>query len=268
MYYYILEQPKNKTIESLQNKIISIIEDLQIMGEAVKANPVQKPADLCEIGLSKGYNTIIAIGSDSLINNIAPLVAKKNAVLGIVPIDDNSSFFNLIQSVNWSEAIEALPKRITQVIDLGIVNKDQVFLTHVFIRPTKIKKPVLFKTIFNQFEIEVPALEAMASNSYLDFKTGTWNRLGFTDGLVSVHFKTETSQEPTGFWGKLFQKKDAAYSSLFHQDKIYLGGLEQSLQVYSSDNQPICHTPVTVSVLEKAIKIIVAKKSHSENSKS
>lgn len=260
MYYYILEQAKNKTIESLQNKIITAIEDFQIMGEAVKANPVQKPEDLCEIGLSKGYNTVVGIGSDSLINNIAPLIAKKGAVLGIVPTETYSSFYNLIGCHNWLEATQALPKRITETIDLGLINKDKIFLTHINIRSTKSKKPVLFKAIFESFEAEVPIAEVMVANSFLDFKKGIWNDKGFIDGLISIHFKTESSQKPKGFWANLLGKKEIEYSSVFHQKTAYLGGLEQSLEVFASDDSFICNTPITVSSLSKAIKIIVAKK--------
>ena len=192
MYYYILEQPQSKNLESLQNKIITQIEDKQIMGEAVKSNPVQKPEELAEIGLSKGYNTIVGIGTDSLINKIAPLVSKKGAVLGIVPTEENSSFFELIGCRNWQEACDILPKRKTSCIDLGVLGKSNIFLTYIKLRPRKGTKPTLAKAIFNTYEAEAPILEILVANSVLDLEKRSWKRKGFFDNQISIHFKTDS----------------------------------------------------------------------------
>jgi hypothetical protein len=260
MYYYILEQPQSKNLESLQNKIITQIEDKQIMGEAVKSNPVQKPEELAEIGLSKGYNTIVGIGTDSLINKIAPLVSKKGAVLGIVPTEENSSFFEVIGCRNWQEACDILPKRKTSCIDLGVLGKSNIFLTYIKLRPRKGTKPTLAKAIFNTYEAEAPILEILVANSVLDLEKRSWKRKGFFDNQISIHFKTDSGKIKQGFFDKIFHKDNSFYSSVFHAEQAQLGGLEQTLDVVASDNQFICNTPVAVGILPKALKIIVSYK--------
>jgi hypothetical protein len=257
MYYYILEQQKNKAQESLVNKIIATIEDLQIMGEAVKSNPVQKPDELAEIGLSKGYNTVVAIGSDSIINEIAPIVAKHRAVLGIVPTDPNSAFFNLIDCNSWQNACDLLAKRIVDNFDLGVIGKEKVFLSHIVIKPEKSGKQVLIKSIFKKSEVEGPAESVMVANSSL--KNGRWEKHGFADGMLSINYKS-FSEKNSGFWQKFLGSKESTYTSTFHAPFCHIGGLEKTLSVYSSDNQFICHTPVAVSVIPNAIKLIVSKK--------
>ncbi len=257
MYYYILEQQKNKNSESLVNKIIASIEDLQIMGEAVKANPIQKPDELAEIGLSKGYNTVVAVGSDSIINEIAPIVAKHSAVLGIIPTDPNSSFFNLIDCSTWNQAISILAKRITNEFDLGVLGKEKVFLSHLSVRPKK-NNAASVKVIFDKYEVEAPIEEVIVGNSY--YKDEKWAKYGFSDNLVSIYLKSKEAQKNSGFFKNLFSAPKTSFTSVFHAHTCHLGGLEKTLSVFSSDNQFICHTPIHVSVIPKAIKLIVGKK--------
>ena len=75
MYYFILEQPKNRWQSAFQNKVIANLEDLQIVGEVAKANPIQKPEELCDLGLKKGYHTIVIVGSDNTISTLGAQIA-------------------------------------------------------------------------------------------------------------------------------------------------------------------------------------------------
>ena len=89
-------------------------------GEAVK---------ISEEGLLAGYNTIVAVGGDGTVNEVAKgLIINGCGSLGIIPMGTGN---DLVKSLNISldpeEAIDVIIKGHTKSIDVGIVN-DKAFL--------------------------------------------------------------------------------------------------------------------------------------------
>lgn len=260
MYYFILEQPKNRGQSNLQNKIVATLEDLQIIGELSKANPIQKPEELCEMGLKKGYNTIVVVGSDTVINNLAAIIAKNGATLGIIPTDPKSSFYSLIGCSNWEEACKALPKRRLETFDMGKVAADRYFLTYVKILSPKRKKPSQVTIKFNDYDIEVPALEIIITNGVLAKSKPEVVKNTFSDNLLDIYITTKVSKEKSSIFS-FFKKEEEKpkFSSLFHARRIKIIGKEEILDIVSPDQKILTKTPCEISIVPKTIKIIIKK---------
>jgi len=263
MYYFVLEQPKNRWQAAFQNKIVAFLEDLQIVGEVAKANPIQKPEELCQLGLKKGYHTIVAIGSDTMISTLAAIVARHGATLGIVPQDSKSSFFGLINCLNWEEACSALPKRRVEIFDMGKAAEDRFFLT--FIKVISSKKNKISQVIvkFQDFEIDVPAIEIIITNGAMEKADSKFVRKTFSDSLLDIYISTKATETKESFFSTLFKKEKPFFSSLFHANKIKIFSREQILEVVSPDQKIITKTPAEIEIVPQAIKIIVKKSSRS-----
>jgi len=263
MYYFILEQSKNRWQSAFQNKVISFLEDLQIIGEVAKANPIQKPDELCQMGLKKGYNTIVVIGTDTTISGLGAQIAQKKAALGIIPTDPKSSFYSLIGAENWEEAASALPKRRVGIFDMGKVGEDRFFLTYVKIVPPKKRKICQTIIKFNDFEIDVPALETVVTNGALEKTNPKIVRESFSDGLLDIFVSTQTKKKKGSIFSALFKSDEGkpTFSSVFHAKTIKIIGADQILNIISPDQKILNKTPAQISIVPQAIKIIVKKAS-------
>ncbi len=263
MYYFILEQSKNRWQSTFQNKVISFLEDLQVIGEVAKANPIQKPEELCQMGLKKGYNTIVVIGTDTMISGLGAQIAQKGATLGIIPADPKSSFYGLIGAANWEEAASALPKRRVETFDMGKVGEDRFFLTYIKIVAPKKRK--ISQTIikFKDFEIDVPALETVITNGALEKANSEIVRESFSDGLLDIFVSTKAGKKKNSIFSTIFKTGDQkpTFSSVFHAKTIKIAGAEQILNITSPDQKILNKTPAQISIVPQAIKIIVKKAS-------
>jgi diacylglycerol kinase family enzyme len=260
MYYFVLEQPKNRWQSSFQNKIVATLEDLQIIGEIAKANPIQKPDDLCKMGLKKGYTTIVVIGSDTMINNLSAIIAKHGATLGIIPIDQKSSFYGLIGASNWEEAAAALPKRRVETFDLGRAAADRFFLTYVKAVSANNKKISQVIIQFNDYKIEVPAKFITITNGALDTNNPQIIKNSFSDGIIDIYISTQIESGNNSFLSSIFKKdENPFYSSLFHSKKIKIYGKEEILDIVAPDGKILTKTPAEISIVPNIVKIIIKK---------
>ncbi|MBA7490353.1 lipid kinase YegS [subsurface metagenome] len=259
MYYFIFEQARNKWQAAFQNKIISNLEELQIIGEVARANPIQKPPELFQMGIKKGYNTIVAAGSDTIINSLGALTAKQGITLGIIPIETKSSFFSLIGCENWEQACQALPKRRVETFDIGKINKDKIFLTFVKIQPEN-KNMAQIILDFKKFKVEVPTLEIIVTNGVLENADPKIVRKSFSDGLLDIFIPTELLKDSASVISLLFQEKTKPiFSSLFRTKKVKISSEEKTFKIISPDNKIIAKTPCEISIIPKAIRIIIKK---------
>lgn len=263
MYYFILEQSKSRWQSTFQDKVISFLEDLRVIGEVAKANPIQKPEELCQMGLKKGYNTIVVIGTDTVISGLGAQIAQKRATLGIIPTDSKSSFYGLIGAANWEEAAAALPKRRVETFDMGKVGEDRFFLTYIKIVPPKKRK--ISQTIikFRDFEIDVPALETVITNGTLEKANSEIVRESFSDGLLDIFVSTKAEKKKGSIFSTFFKTggQKPTFSSVFHAKTIKIAGAEQILNITSPDQKILNKTPAQISIVPQAIKIIVKKAS-------
>jgi len=91
------------------------------------------------MGLEKGYSTIVAVGGDYHINQIATIVMNR-AVLGIVPINASKQVTDLIGVTDIKAAAESLKFRRLTTVSTILVEPDLPIFLNAEIIPPKMAK--------------------------------------------------------------------------------------------------------------------------------
>jgi len=241
MYYYILEQPKNKAISKTQEYLRDLLGLLGIAGEVVTVSPARSTDELVEMGLSKKYNTIVAVGSDRHINKIASQMINTKCVLGIIPINASSLINQLIGVSELKEAAEILKYRKLKEVNMGLIEPNRYFLTQAEIQSIKPIKTTItvIGTNFDSYSIETNITELIISRNI----------------YVLLNDKSRGPGLIKGTWSWLTGKKVADIeSSILRGKKIKI---ETSVQVpVIMDGEIIAKTPIVASLQTRVLKII------------
>jgi len=122
MYYYIINPAAgNGKIDKIQKRLKGIIKRLGIEGEFVKTTGAADVYKLTNIALDKARNTIVAVGGDGTVNEVANALVDRKAVLGIIPIGKTNSVARTLGVFSWEEACQILAARKLEKIDLAKV---------------------------------------------------------------------------------------------------------------------------------------------------
>lgn len=257
MYYYVFEQPENKKIEKLQEKIRINLEELRIIGEVTKANPVQKPEELVASGITKGYNTIVIVGSDALINRMATHVAQREVTLGMVPTDSPSLLARLIGAKNPNHACEILPFRRIIEIDIGQVEDDKYFLSKIDLVPA-IEKGIGPRAAdldsassvidFGNYKAQTRASRISVENGQLETRDEKEIKRSFADGILDI-YSAPALQKKQGFMSKILKKEEEPepFTSMFHAKKFRISA--SPLMAVISGDKIIGRTPTEFSIV-------------------
>lgn len=239
MYYYIMEPPKNLRIRRLQQKIKDILGDLGIAGETVLPSPARTVEELCEVGIAKGYSTIVAVGSEKHINKVVSAILEGEVVLGIIPTDESAKIYQIIGTSSLRESCQALKFRKLASLDVGEIVPSKYFITQAEIHQTP---PFNLKVEFKQFMIETQVTDLILTSAMKLFLKNTKADTNFPIGFLNW------------FLGK--QNIDI-FSSIFHNRKIRLE-TSQSIPV-TIEQEVIAKTPFSARVIPAALKIIAGR---------
>lgn len=191
MYYYIFDIKrfkKKSQIDLIKNQLTA----LGISGEYVYISANQTAESLAEDAVTKGYNTIIAAGSDDLVNSISNVLVGRKEVLGVLPLMASDELGELIGCKDWQNAIEILRFRRIKEINLGKIANGKHFLTSLYldiVRATDVT--IEFKNyilqahtknlIISNFHPEIPKKYSdhldIALESLKKQKTGIFNKI-------------------------------------------------------------------------------------------
>lgn len=146
MYYYIFEQSSNNTQKKLNRKIKELCADAGIAGESVSPSPARTIDELAQIGSSKGYSTVVAVGQDNFFNKVASSLINHalhtkttdhKIILGFVPWYPEKSFIaKMFGIVSHVQAVETLKFRKLTPIIPAVISPHKFFIS-----PIKIKTP-------------------------------------------------------------------------------------------------------------------------------
>jgi len=135
MYYYIINPASGLgKINKIQDKLKETLHSLGIDGEFVKTTGPGDAARLVNMGLEKGYKTIIAVGGDETVNEIINALAakKSDAVLGVIPIGQENNLAKMLGISDWQDAAKIIASRKLEDLDLGkikLAQRDYFFVT-------------------------------------------------------------------------------------------------------------------------------------------
>lgn len=237
MYYYILEAPPNRAARQLYERLRDTLTNLGISGEMVLASPARTPAELAVTGIERGYSTIVAVGGDGHIGQVATSILGR-AVLGVVPINATKQVTDLIGSATIHEAAEALKKRrLNSVGTVMIGESSPIFLDGV-IESEKLAKVSLI--IDNKLRV------------FAYFNRIVVNR-SLEISLESTHLT-----EPKKLFGLFNVGGDVIKSeSLFHGRSIRL--MTDPELPLSVGGKVISNTPLSFRLVPESLKVITRR---------
>lgn len=253
MYYYIFDIKrfrKKGQIDLIKNQLTS----LGISGEYAYIAPNQSAEVLAENALNRGYSTIIAAGSDDLINSVANVLVGRREVLGILPLSASDELTNLIGCKDWQSAVEVLRFRRIKEMNLGKIAGNKHFITSLYL---DINSPVEVTVEFKDFILQAWAKNLIISNYHPEILKK------FADNLdVAME---SIRQKPTGIFKKISNIIKPSEQNL--SDNISFVRAK-SLRVFTKTAIPlvagdriIARTPQLIESSEDKIRLIVAKNS-------
>jgi len=228
MYYYIFEPTKNPKELKIQDEIKVKLQTLGIVGECVTLSLAEEPKDLARVGLRKNYSTIVACGSDLLINEVGSGLIESGAVLGAIPLEEKSSFKTILGIDNYLDACDILPQRKVLTVDCGLINSSKIFITEVTIKPKKelslSESGLIIVNFDSDFQAETKLCDIIISNVGAGEKDTEKIRELMTDEHLDI-FIPDQLKEGGGFLSRLFGKKENVEKqpgggSIFHPKRI------------------------------------------------
>ncbi|AKM82606.1 TPA: hypothetical protein DD449_01295 [Candidatus Berkelbacteria bacterium] len=243
MYYYILESASKKS-ESFQEKVKNLLGDLGIAGETVSPSPARSIEELASLGIVKGYSTIVAVGSEKLVNKIATAIINKkennDVVLGIIPDDYTSPIAKKIHVKDLKDACETLKYRKLETTDACFIEPNKYFLTEAVIESAKPTEGYL--------------LTADIQSSMI------FNRIVIKPGIEIRVEDSLSNENKKSVFSFLFGKKEVSEnsSSFFHAKRFQIETPGQVVPILA-DGEIIAKTPIIIQNRPKVLKIIVAR---------
>lgn len=243
MYYYIME-PKSGKLASRQEKIKDILGNLGIAGETVSPSAARTIEELTHLGVVKGYSTIVAIGTESLVNKIITALALEkeapDVVLGVIPDDFASPVAKMIGITDLHQACESLKSRKLTAIDLCLIEPNKYFITEA-----TIDNPRNSEVFFT-----IEKIQGSALTDHISIKPGM---------EINMHDKNLEGSSPIRFYNWLFGKKrEDIFSSYFKAKRLRIELENYNLSIKVS-GETVAKTPATFHNRAKLLKIIVAR---------
>lgn len=244
MYYYIMETAGKKISD--QEKIKDILGNLGIAGETVSPSPARTIEELASLGIVKGYSTIVAIGSEKIVNKVVTALINqtinKEVALGIIPDDYNSNLAKRLGVSDLNEACQALKLRKLETIDACAVSPNKYFLTQASIETNRVRE--VYVTL-DSTQAGLP-FRKITLKPGLVIEVEDW---GKKESFLIKFFNK--------LFGKQVEEKDI-FSSFFKSDTVRFDSPKGTLSLMA-DGEIIAKSPIIAHNQPKALKIIVAR---------
>jgi diacylglycerol kinase family enzyme len=237
-------EPAGGKAAAWQERVKTILGDLGIAGETVTPSPARTIEELASLGVVKGYSTIVAVGSEKLVNKIVTTIInqKENQeiVLGIIPDNYDSMLAGKIHVKDLKDACETLKYRKLETAGACHIFPNKYFLTEATIESGH---PV-------DAYLTTPLIKAGLS----------FNKITIKPGLkIEIYDSGQKKSMGNKLLGWFLGKKEKdIYQSFLHTKKLKIETLDQTLPV-KVDDEVISKTPVVCENRPKALKIIVAR---------
>ena len=243
MYYYILEAQPPRSSQRFRERLTDLATDVGIAGEMVVQSALKTVSDLIDVGVKKGYTTIVAVGSDAHITRVISALMQRKAtdrpVLGAVPTDNESPIGAMIGVPTLRHALQALKLRHLAYATLVAIEPTKFILTSATITA---KKPVLF-----DITVDTASLEVLATHLTV---TG--------DGTLEIrNARAEGTSFGRGFAWLVGATLEKRATSLLHGRRIRIGSAASLPLVYA--HETMARTPVVLERERRALKIVVAR---------
>lgn len=253
MYYYVFDVKrcrKRTQVDAIKNHLTN----LGISGEYSYITPNQSAETLAESGINKGYNTIIAVGSDDLVNAIAKVMVGRKEVLGVLPLEGSEELYHLLGSKDWQEAAEALRYRRIREMHTGKTADGNYFLTSIYLDTTY---PIEVTVEYKDYLLQVFAKNLLISNHHPNIEKKLEDHLE-----TVIESSNPKSNGLLSRLGSLFSVQRAEYRN----NMTFIRA--RSLRIFTKKPIPlvcgdkiIAKTPQYIESTDEKLRLIVAKNS-------
>lgn len=251
MYFYIVEALRNKSIVSNLSKFKDELRRQGIAGEVIATNPLRPNEELCELGIQKGYSTIVAVGDDTHVNEIAGMLLGSNTALGVVPVQASSGLLKLLDVNSFKKALIALRFRKIREVTMSEIMGKAKFLTHARLHS---RLPTLFNIYFEKFLVVSQTREVIVAN--INPITGQSEK-----GKVILLVKG--LKQSKGLLGKIFVPADTTFGTEISIPVLKVE-TKDPFSVSVGDIE-VAETPAVFRALQKPLRLIVSKKDSPED---
>lgn len=246
MYYYLYEPSKSRADRNHYEHIKRLIAEIGITGESVSPTPARSIDELVDIGIGKGYATLVGIGSDLFANRIVSSMLNRQkelehrVVFGFIPINYTSSKLAKIIGVNSTkEALDTIRYRKVIPYNVGMISPRKFFITPLLIAVTK---SLSVRIIFPSFDVDTSISDVIITP---EIKISWDNNFLYSRGLSKL-------------FNKIINKEDKLnYYSSFFSDNISIE-TSSNINVYL-ESEVIAKTPIHISSVHQRLHLIVTR---------
>jgi len=263
MYYYIFEPAQNPKEQKIQEEIKALLQSRSIVGEFVTLSLAEEPQDLARVGLRKNYSTVVACGSDTLINEIGAGITGTEAVLGAIPFEENSVFHQILGTKNYTDACDILPSRKVLKVDTGLINQEKIFVSSVTVRPKKeliAGEGLIIVSFDGDFQAETKLCNITVSNVGIKRKSTKKVRAALTDHHLDI-FIPDQLRKKEGFLSRIFgrapSEKTPKTGSIFRPKKISIESRKKLITMLG--NKEIAKGNLIIESYPSSLNIVVKR---------
>jgi diacylglycerol kinase family enzyme len=123
MYYYIYD---SFLADKKHDRLVAALEtrfaDLGLNGKIGRLTPFQSARGLIRDEVKRGMQTVVAVGNDDTVAKVVEALGDAKVTLGIIPVGGPCDIARALGIPEGLDACDILSKRVTQTIDLGLVN--------------------------------------------------------------------------------------------------------------------------------------------------
>jgi hypothetical protein len=252
MYYYIFDIKRCKkraTIEAIKSALL----ELGISGEYNYISNASPAEQLVDLGLNRGYSTVVGVGSDDLINSVANRMVGRKEAMGVIPLEISKPMSVLLGLDSWREACEALRFRRIKEMYVGRTANGEHFLTEVHIDTSR---PVDLTIEFKNYIVQVLAKNFMVSNYYPGIKKFGQDYLN-----IVIESQPPASSSLMDQFKSIFSTKvtsDAKAISMIHARSMRVF-TKKPVPIIAGDKM-IAKTPQLIESSDEMLRLIVSRK--------
>ncbi len=252
MYYYIYDTfLTDKKYERVLAAVETRLTDLGISGKIGRLTPFTNARGLIRDEIRRGVETVIVVGNDETVAKVVEGIGDAKLTLGIIPIGTSISIARSLGIPEGADACDVLSKRLTQKIDLGMVN-GRFFLSQVRFTGSNVSLESDGK-----FRVSMPATDCDVIISNLRRKQTDEEGGGYAAGDPMDGWLDALITPRSGGIMQVFQRKEQRTASVIPIRRISVTSPEPFSVI--ADGREFMNDTLSIEVVPEKLRIITGR---------
>ncbi|HTK04035.1 MAG TPA: diacylglycerol kinase family protein [Candidatus Eisenbacteria bacterium] len=258
MYYYLYDSfLADKKYERVLAAVETRLTDLGISGKIGRLTAFTNARGLIRDEVRRGVQTVVVVGNDQTIAKVVGGIDDAKLTLGFIPVGTPTSIARSLGIPDGVEACDILSKRVTQKIDLGMVNG------HLFL--SQVRMPGANVTIEGEGKFRLTSLaddcDVVVSNlrisEHADPGAQGAAPAGYTVGdPMDGWLDALITPRPGAFMG-MFRRAGEGARSVIPMRKLSVTS-EEPIAV-EADGRQFSHNVVSIEIVPDRLKVITGR---------